>query len=526
MDISHFADSGWSVLPPLLAVALAIMTRRVLLSLGVGIVTGSLLLNQFSPLESLHYMLNTVLKIFWVDGALNRDNVNMLLFMLLLGGLISLMSVSGATRAFAEWAERRAKTRKGAKALTGMMVFAFFIDDFFHSLSVGAICRPVTDRFQISRAKLAYLLDSTAAPVCVLMPISSWGAYIIALVGGIMAAHGLTEQSPIAAFVEMIPMNLYAVFTLIMVLVVIAFQLDIGPMRQHEAWALEGKLWDESKGRPIGLDMESPEESNGGMIDMVLPILTLTAATIYFMIDSGAAVLSEKGLPFSVLGSFENTNVGSSLVYGALCSLVVSIGLAMRLKLGAKNWIKAAPQGVMAMLPAINILLFAWTIGAVVRDVETGKYLASLANGNLPIEVLPAVVFILSCAMAFATGTSWGTFGIMLPLAGDMAAASDISLMLPMLAAVLAGSVFGDHSSPISSTSILSATGAGCHHIDHVMTQLPYALAIAFGAAIGYLAMGLMHSSLAGFSVSALWFVLFTGYHLKKAKARPVLATA
>ncbi|MGL5587751.1 MAG: Na+/H+ antiporter NhaC family protein, partial [Aeromonas veronii] len=234
MDISHFADSGWSVLPPLLAVALAIMTRRVLLSLGVGIVTGSLLLNQFSPLESLHYMLNTVLKIFWVDGALNRNNVNMILFMLLLGGLISLMSVSGATRAFAEWAERRAKTRKGAKALTGMMVFAFFIDDFFHSLSVGAICRPVTDRFQISRAKLAYLLDSTAAPVCVLMPISSWGAYIIALVGGIMAAHGLTEQSPIAAFVEMIPMNLYAVFTLIMVLVVIACQLDIGPMRQHE----------------------------------------------------------------------------------------------------------------------------------------------------------------------------------------------------------------------------------------------------------------------------------------------------
>jgi len=297
-------------------------------------------------------------------------------------------------------------------------------------------------------------------------------------------------------------------------------------MRQHEQWALEGKLWDESKGRPIGLDMESPEESNGGMIDMVLPILTLTLATVYFMIDSGAAVLEGKGLPFSVLGSFENTNVGSSLVYGALCSLVVSIGLAMRLKLGARNWMKAAPQGIMAMLPAINILLFAWTIGAVVRDVETGKYLASMANGNLPIEVLPAVVFILSCAMAFATGTSWGTFGIMLPLAGDMAAASDISLMLPMLAAVLAGSVFGDHSSPISSTSILSATGAGCHHIDHVMTQLPYALAIAFGAALGYLVMGLMHSVLAGFTVSGLWFVIFSGYHLRKARLHRELAIA
>ncbi|MGL4833532.1 MAG: Na+/H+ antiporter NhaC family protein, partial [Shewanella sp.] len=332
--------------------------------------------------------------------------------------------------------------------------------------------------------------------------------------------------SPIAAFVEMIPMNLYAVFTLLMVLVVIAFQLDIGSMRWHEERALQGKLWDDSKGRPIGLDMDSPEDSNGGMIDMVLPILTLTLATVYFMIDSGAAVLSEQGLPFSVLGSFENTNVGSSLVYGALCSLAVSITLALRLKLGAKNWIKAAPQGVMAMLPAINILLFAWAIGAVVRDVETGKYLASLANGNLPIEVLPAVVFVLSCAMAFATGTSWGTFGIMLPLAGDMAAASDITLMLPMLAAVLAGSVFGDHSSPISSTSILSATGAGCHHIDHVMTQLPYALGMAFGAALGYLAMGIMHSTLAGVCVSALWFILFVGYHLQRAKARQTLANA
>jgi Na+/H+ antiporter NhaC len=211
-------------------------------------------------------------------------------------------------------------------------------------------------------------------------------------------------------------------------------------------------------------------------------------------------------------------------VYGALCSLVVSIALALRLNLGVGNWLRAAPQGVVAMLPAINILLFAWTIGAVVRDVETGKYLASLANGNLPIEVLPAVVFILSCAMAFATGTSWGTFGIMLPLAGDMAAASDIGLMLPMLAAVLAGAVFGDHSSPISSTSILSATGAGCHHIDHVMTQLPYALSVAFGAALGYLALGFTHSTLMGVLVSGTWFALFCIYHVRR--NQPVLANA
>ena len=288
----------------------------------------------------------------------------------------------------------------------------------------------------------------------------------------------------------MIPMNLYAVFTLIMVLVVIAFQLDIGPMRQHEQWALEGKLWDESKGRPIGLDMESPEESNGGMIDMVLPILTLTLATVYFMIDSGAAVLADKGLPFSVLGSFENTNVGSSLVYGALCSLVVSIGLAMRLKLGASNWMKAAPQGIMAMLPAINILLFAWTIGAVVRDVETGKYLASLANGNLPVEVLPAVVFVLSCAMAFATGTSWGTFAIFVPIVVNMFAELDPTMMIISVAAVLAGAVCGDHISPISDTTIMSSSGAQSNHINHVQTQMQYAFVVIAVCAVGYLIAG------------------------------------
>ncbi|PSW08556.1 Na+/H+ antiporter [Photobacterium rosenbergii] len=522
MNLVDFSDSLMSVIPAMLAVILAVTTRRVLLSLGAGIFAGAMMLNQYSPLESLQYLVSKVLAIVWVDGAMNSDNVNMIIFMLLLGALISLMSVSGATQAFADWAAVRCKDRRSAKSLTGLMVFIFFIDDFFHSLSVGAICRPVTDRFNISRAKLAYLLDSTAAPVCVLMPISSWGAYIIALVGGIMVAHGVTDQSPISAFVEMMPMNLYAVFTLVMVLCVIAFQLDIGPMRKHEKWALEGKLWDESKGKPAGLDVETPESATGGMIDMVLPILTLTMATVFFMVQSGADVLAANGEAFSVIGSFENTNVGSSLVYGAICSLVVSIGLALRLKLDAGSWMKAAPQGISAMMPAIIILFFAWTIGAVVRDMQTGIYLASMSNGNLPVELLPAVVFLLSCAMAFATGTSWGTFGIMLPLAGDIAAASDIALLLPMLSAVLAGAVFGDHSSPISSTSILSATGAGCHHMDHVMTQLPYACSVAFGALLGYLAIGYTHSAWAGVAVSGLWFMAFCAFAVRKSK--PVVA--
>ncbi len=228
MNLIQYSDSLLSVVPALLAVILAITTRRVLLSLGVGIIAGSILLNNYNPLAALQYLLHQILGLVWADGAVNTSNVNMLLFMLLLGGLISLMTATGATKAFAEWGVRRCKDRRSANILTGMMVFAFFIDDFFHSLSVEPICRPVTDRFQISRAKLAYLLDSTAAPVCVITPISSWGAYIIAILGGILVTNDITETSPISLFVQMIPMNLYAVFTLLMVLVVITFQLDIG----------------------------------------------------------------------------------------------------------------------------------------------------------------------------------------------------------------------------------------------------------------------------------------------------------
>ncbi|KUE81605.1 Na+/H+ antiporter NhaC family protein [Aeromonas schubertii] len=524
MEITHYATSALSLAPPLIAVILAIWTRKVLLSLGMGILAGSILVSGFSPLGTAEYIGDVAKGIFWADGAVNSWNVNILLFLLLLGGIISLMTVSGATRAFADWAATRIKSRRGAKILTGCLVFLFFIDDYFHSLSVGSVCRPVTDRFQISRAKLAYLLDSTAAPVCVLMPISSWGAYIIAIIGGILAAHGLTDQTPISAFIQMIPMNLYAVFTLAMVLVVIFYQLDIGAMRQHEEWAAEGKLWDESKGAPAGASGELSSSDKGRVLDLVLPILTLTLSTVYFMVASGAAALAEKGTPFTLLGAFENTDVGASLVNGGLCGLAVAILLSLRLGLGLKNWMLAAKHGVMAMLPAIYILIFAWGIGAVIREVETGKYLASLAQSGLPIALLPAVLFVLSGAMAFSTGTSWGTFGIMLPLAGDMAAASDITMLLPMLSAVLAGAVFGDHCSPISDTTILSSTGAGCHHIDHVVTQLPYALTIAFGAVLGYLALGLMHSVLAGVVVSGIWFMASSLFFIRR--NQPVLANA
>ncbi|WP_108650345.1 Na+/H+ antiporter NhaC family protein [Dongshaea marina] len=508
MMITHYADSVFSLLPPLTAVALAIATRRVLLSLGAGIIVGALLLTQGNPLDAAQYIGSTLSGIFWQSGALNQNNVCILLFLLLLGCMISLMTISGATRAFTDWARRYIRTRKQAKKLTGLMVFLFFIDDYFHSLSVGTICRPLTDRFKISRAKLAYLLDSTAAPVCVLMPISSWGAYIIALIGGIVAAHGLTGQSALSVFAQMVPMNFYAVFTLLMVLFVVLMEYDFGPMKQHEQRALEGELYDPAKGTPPGASQDLPVSEKGRVRDLLVPIAILTFGTIVFMLLSGAKALDEQELGFSILGALQNTNVGISLVFGSLAGLASAIILMLPQRQSLNNWLLALREGVGSMLPAIWILLGAWCIGSVIKDTQTGQYLASMAQHSVPTALLPALVFILSGIMAFSTGTSWGTFGIMLPIAGDLAAASDIAQMLPMLSAVLAGSVFGDHCSPISDTTILSSTGASCHHIDHVMTQLPYALTVATIALTGYLVLGITQSTAIGFATCAALFIV------------------
>lgn len=490
MELTHYSDSLLSILPPLVAVTLAVLTRRVLLSLGLGILIGALLVTRGNPLDTVQYLGLKLMAIFREAGAPNWASINILLFLVLLGCLIALMTLTGGTRAFALWAEQRIRTKRQAKIMTGMLVFLFFIDDYFHSLAVGTICRPITDRYRISRAKLAYLLDSTAAPVCVLMPVSSWGAYIIAVIGGILAAHGLQGQSPISAFIAMAPMNFYALFTLLMVIVLIAARLDFGPMARHEAAAQDGELYDAGKGIPPGATESLSAVAEGKVRDLVLPIFTLVITTVYFMVATGAEVLAAGGQAFSVLGAFENTNVGLSLVSGALSALAVAIVLSLRLRLGLGVWGSVVRHGFASMWPALRILLLAWVIAAVIRDVETGKYLASLTQLALPVWLLPAVLFLLAGAMAFSTGTSWGTFGIMLPLGADLMMAAEPSLLLPALSAVLAGSVFGDHCSPISDTTILSSTGAASHHIDHVTTQLPYALVVAGCSVAGYLVLG------------------------------------
>jgi tetracycline resistance efflux pump len=507
----EFENSIYSLIPPALAILMVILTRQVLISLGAGIIAGALLLHDFS-ISATFKEIGTIIKGHFIsDGALNEWNVYILLFLLILGMMTSIISMAGGSRAFGEWAISKVKTRRGAQILTVVFGLVIFIDDYFNSLAVGNVSRPITDRHRISRAKLAYYLDSTAAPVCVISPVSSWGAYIIGIIGTILATHEITNISAFSAFIQIIPMNFYAVFALVMVFAVAYFQLDFGPMRKHEERALAtGEVVDPEKKGAIGQGIKLEESDKGKVGDLVWPIVLLIAATVGFMFYTGIENVRglEEATAVTLLSIFENTDVPKSLLYGGLIGLTAAILFFLPKKMGVSALGRGLGRGVQSMMGAVTILLFAWTIISIIDSLGTGKYLAGLVDQHMNLAYLPLVLFVLSGLMAFATGTSWGTFGVMLPIAAEIAASTNVELMLPVLAAVLAGSVFGDHCSPISDTTILSSTGAGSHHIDHVMTQLPYSLIAAGISAIGYLALGLTGSVWIGLIVSLAILVI------------------
>ncbi|MGQ9444475.1 Na+/H+ antiporter NhaC family protein [[Pasteurella] aerogenes] len=499
MNLVDYSTSIWSIVPPVLALCLAIVTRKVILSLSIGIIIGALMLSDFNIKDTLTYLFNNVSSLVYSsEDGLNFDTINIILFLLLLGILTALLTVSGSNRAFAEWAQKRIKDRRGAKLMAASLVFVTFIDDYFHSLAVGAIARPVMDKFKVSRAKLAYILDSTAAPMCVLMPVSSWGAYIITLISGLLATYAMTEYSPIGAFMAMSAMNFYAIFSIIMVFFVAYFSFDLGSMARHERLAQEHQEKEEIDAC-----------ADGRVRNLILPIVTLILATVAMMLYTGGQALAADGKAFSILGAFENTTVGISLVFGGvLAVLMVTLCILLDRQVSIKEYVQSWIVGVKSMSGAILILFFAWTINNVVGDIKTGTYLSGLVSDSLPVAILPALLFILGAVMAFSTGTSWGTFGIMLPIAAAIAAHSAPELMLPCLSAVMAGAVCGDHCSPVSDTTILSSTGAKCNHMDHVTTQLPYALTVAVATIIGYLVVGFTQSGLFGFIATAISLVL------------------
>lgn len=477
-----YIESAFSLIPPVIAILLAILTRKVLFSLGVGIVLGVLLLANFSLYESSTLLLDKTVSLVWVDSGWNAWNLYIIGFLVLLGMMTALMSVSGAATAFAEALHDKIKNRQQAQLLTVFLGIVVFIDDYFNSLVVGSVSQPIADRYRVSRAKLAYLLDSTAAPVCVLMPISSWGAYITALIAGMLIFDGQAVSS-MSMVIELIPYNFYAIFALLLVFMVVMLKLDIGPMARFEALSLATEIE----------RTESTPTEPGSMTVLLLPISILVVVTLFLMLLTGFYNLPNDVSPQLML-LLENLDLGFSLFYGALLSLLVTVIMVLKRGLIIESVLKSLWGGFLSMLPAILILLFAWTIASVINDLATGKYLAQIALANIAIYYLAPLLFLLTGFIAFASGTSWGTFGIMLPIAVDLAIGSDTQLLMPLMAAVLSGAVFGDHCSPISDTTILSSTGAGCPHMDHVISQLPYTLISAFISIVGFLVLGLTYS--------------------------------
>lgn len=497
-----------SIIPPLLAISFAILTRKVYLSLFIGILSGAFIINQFS-------IQNSFIEIFQTIWSVISDvewNVPILVFVLLLGGLTSLLSNSGATERFSVWALSRVKTRMAAQFVTVFTGIAIFIDDYFNSLAVGQIARPITDAHGISRSKLAYLIDSTGAPICILIPLSSWGAYVFSLL-----VHPINEYNlgiePFTAFLMIVPANYYAIMALLIVFLTIYWQIDFRTMRQHEVKALQD------------MDHTLKEKAQktivpiSNALDLMLPILTLVISTIIFFLYSGNYFSSN----VSMIQATGDGDIVSSLVYGGLLSILVTALMYLpSKKLKLSTFIIVFFNGIWKMSGAALILVLAWSIGSIIENLETGAFLATLVEGNVPLWLLPVTLFILACIMAFATGTSWGTFAIMVPIAVSIIGVIHPEWILPAIGAVLAGSVFGDHCSPISDSTILSSVGAEANLMDHVTTQIPYALTAAAASSIGYIVFGITSNVFIGLGISVIVLVGFM-FFLKQ-RTQPISA--
>ncbi len=494
-----------TLVPPLLAILLAIVTRKVIPSLGVGVLAAALLIADFSPMGTLTSLWEAFAAIFWEDGELNRTYVFILAFTLLLGVIGAFIMMSGGTKAFADWAYERIHTRRGATYLPGALGMAIFVDDYFNALTVGQVSRPVTDRFRISRAKLAYVVDSTSAPVAVVMPFSSWGAYIIGVLAPIAAASALTA-SDLEVFVGAALANYYAFAAVLTVWLMLVLRIDVGPMRTQERAAIhEGDLTGDATDVPGQLSEDLPVHRPGAKRALIVPFAALVVGVLVGIVWTGYLAAGSWS-PIAVLAE---TDVTTALLGGGIVGLVVAIYYYLRdtnenPRFGVHTFGRAWAEGLRAMAPAVAILMLAWTLGALIDELGTGEYLGHLVETTaLGAAWLVPLMFVVAGAMAFATGTSWGSFGILLPIAGSiMNTLAEPDLLLPALGAVLAGAVLGDHISPISDTTILSATGSACSVITHVVTQLPYALLSAVGALLGYVTLALTGSTWLGLVVA------------------------
>ena len=470
----------WALLPPLVAIVLALITKEVYSSLFVGIVVGALIYSGFK-------FEGTVTQIF--EGGIikvlsDSYNVGILIFLVILGSVVCMMNKAGGSAAFGRWASKKIHTRVGAELAAIILGILIFIDDYFNCLTVGSVMRPVTDRHHVSRAKFAYLIDATAAPVCIIAPISSWAAAVSGFVEG---------QDGLAIFVRTIPYNFYAILTIVMMVGMVLMKTEFGAMRTHEINALNGDLYTTSA-RPYenATDDETPNP-RGRVIDLVIPIVVLVICCVISMIYTGGFF---SGTDF--VTAFSQSDASTGLAMGSAFGLVFAIIFYMiRRVVNFRDCMGCIPEGFKAMVPAIMILTFAWTLKAMTDSLGAAVFveeaMRSVAGG---IEViLPAIIFLVGCGLAFATGTSWGTFGILIPIVVAVFEKSSPEMMIISMSACMAGAVCGDHCSPISDTTIMASAGAQCDHVTHVSTQLPYAILAAAVSFVTYIVAGFVKTA-------------------------------
>lgn len=469
----------FALLPPVIAIGLALITKEVYMSLLAGIITGGLLYSNFN----LELMINTIF--FQEDGGMvyklaDAWNVGILVFLVMLGILVSMLNKAGGSAAFGKWASKHIKTRIGAQISVMILGVLIFVDDYFNCLTVGSVMRPVTDRHKVSRAKLSYIIDATAAPVCIIAPISSWAAAVTSSVPEDSGINGF------AVFLQTIPYNLYAILTLVMVLLVTVLRVDFGPMKKHEMNAIAGDLFT-TPGRPYEGNEEEVINEKAHVLDLILPVAVLIASCIVTMVYTGGFF---EGASF--VDAFAASDASVGLVLGGAVTLVFTfIYYMMRDVLSFEEFAKCIPEGFQSMIAPILILTMAWTLSGMTNLLGAKYFVADLvANSASAMQgFLPMIIFLVAAFLAFATGTSWGTFSILIPIV--IGVFPEGQMMVISIASCLAGAVCGDHCSPISDTTIMASAGGHCEHVNHVVTQLPYVLVVGSVCMVGYLLIGI-----------------------------------
>lgn len=503
--ITEAKGTLWSLFPPVIAIGLALITKEVYSSLFVGILSGGIIYAAASG-TGFEGTFKAVVQDGLITNLSNAYNVGILVFLVVLGIIVVLMNKAGGSRAYGEWAAAHIKGRRGVALSTFFLGVLIFVDDYFNCLTVGSVMRPITDKHNISRSKLAYLIDSTAAPICIIAPISSWAAAVSGTVEGV---------NGISLFINTIPYNLYAFLTILMVIFISVSDTDYGPMKIHEDNAKNGDIFT-TKNNTYEQDAQ-PVTERGRVIDLILPVAVLIVFCVVGMIYTGGFF---SGTDF--VTAFANCDAAYGLSLGSISALIVIIAYYMfRRVLKFNECMDAIAAGFKQMVPAILILTFAWTLKTMTNHLEAGAFVSGVVQSATALSVLlPVILFVVAIGLAFATGTSWGTFGILIPIVtsvfevelANVSQTGEIpSMVIICISACLAGAVCGDHCSPISDTTIMASTGAQCDHVNHVSTQLPYALTVAAVCVVGYLLSGFVHNVfiVLGFSLALMLAVLF-----------------